>query len=397
MSGGPLLKYYQDNLINPVPIEVEDEACWKIHFARRLNLYQCHLGIPLSLLRNRSVLEFGCNSGENSLVLASFGANLTLVEPNHQVLPRLKMLFKRFGLEKRMVSLLQQDMDSFNSSKRYDLVIAEGFLSCLPNRDNLISKISGLLLPRGLAVISFIDRYGFLLELTKKMLLWRVYQLAKVDDIYNSASLEFARQLYEEDFLRLNYSRPFESWWKDNLVNPLFRFDSCWSYREILALIEKEGSGFYSSSPRWSSTDHFIWYKNILDTNTRHRKLLKEWANLFCFFLTGFVPSPLPGKPVPPEVVNSVSCLAEQISEYTEAPSLSIEKIEYPLALDRYLQGNKDPRILRFNSELKELYNAVKTLGVKELISAYKKSKCLKGLWGVPYHYLCFTKEGLER
>ena len=100
-----LLNYYQNDNFNPVLIVVENESIWKNHFAKRCNLYERHLGVPLSLLRDSSVLEFGCNSGENALVLASVGANLTLVEPNRQVLLRLKMLFEKFNLEKRIVAL----------------------------------------------------------------------------------------------------------------------------------------------------------------------------------------------------------------------------------------------------------------------------------------------------
>src|SRR5260370_18990505 len=92
-----LLSYYQDHNFNPVLIALETAEQWALLFAKRVNLYQRHLSIPLSLLRNRSVIEFGSNSGENALVLAAHGAKLTLVEPNFEVLPRLKTLFSQFN------------------------------------------------------------------------------------------------------------------------------------------------------------------------------------------------------------------------------------------------------------------------------------------------------------
>lgn len=63
-----LLEYYRKNTFNPVPISVEDHEIWNDHVAKRRNLYERHLGIPLALLRDLAVIEFGCNSGENSLV-----------------------------------------------------------------------------------------------------------------------------------------------------------------------------------------------------------------------------------------------------------------------------------------------------------------------------------------
>lgn len=123
-----LLDYYRQNCFNPVPIELEDQKEWESHCAKRFNLYQRHLGIPLSLLHGRSIIEFGCNSGENALVLATFGAKLTLVEPNEQVLSRLRKLFQKLGLEKSIVELSQKDIEQFDSGTLYDVVIAEGFL-----------------------------------------------------------------------------------------------------------------------------------------------------------------------------------------------------------------------------------------------------------------------------
>jgi len=395
--GESLLKYYQDHELNPVPIAVDDEAVWKSHFAKRFNLYQRHLGIPLSLLRGRSVLEFGCNSGENSLVLASFGANLTLVEPNQQVLPRLKALFKKFGFEKQIIKLLQKNIDSFSTDKLYDLVIAEGFLFSLPNRDQLIDKIAQLLTPCGLAVISFNDRYGCLLEQTKKMIFWRACQLSGIDDIHSEASLGLARRLYAEDFAKLNASRNFNIWWKDMLTNSLFKFSTFWSYQEILPIIERAGYEFYSSSPRWSSTEHLKWYKDVSDTKARHRRLLEEWKSIFCSFIIGM---PLLNEckgPVPSEVIESVSDLAKDISKYTDDIGSSIGSIRYPLLLDKYLMESKNPEVLNFNTEMKRLYDAQTSAKLDDLMAVYHNSKSLRKLWGAPFHYICFMKSGRDR
>src|SRR4051794_27146734 len=91
------LEYYTVNRIDPVPIALDSQSRWVAHASKRRNLYERHLAIPLSLLRGQHVLEFGCNSGENALVLAHAGATLTLVEPNASMHERLKSLFAAFG------------------------------------------------------------------------------------------------------------------------------------------------------------------------------------------------------------------------------------------------------------------------------------------------------------
>ena len=394
VSPKSLLAYYQQSRFNPVPIALESQTAWESHCAKRLNLYQRHLGIPFSLLHDRSVLEFGCNTGENALVLASVGANLTLVEPNEQAFPRLKALFKKFGLEERIVALLQEDVDSFEPKTHYNLVLAEGFLFTLPNRDEMVQKIGSLLVPGGLAVISFNDRYGGLLEMTRRMLLWRACQLAEVDDVHSQASLELARRLYWQDFEQLNASRPFEPWWKDVLVNPLFGSPHLWtwSYPELLTLVERAGCEFYSSSPKWGSIEHFAWYKNVLDAKSRHQRLLDEWSKVFLFFLTGLRPSNGEFEPATAEVVDSVSKVVAQISEYTTIPGRPADSVLYPSLLDEYFSKSKDSRLRRFNSEMKKLYETVKSCQLDDLLSAYHRTKYVRNLWGAPYHYMCFNK-----
>ncbi|MFB0566234.1 MAG: class I SAM-dependent methyltransferase [Candidatus Aminicenantaceae bacterium] len=392
MSRKSLLSYYQDYHFNPVPIPLEDEASWKAHFAKRHNLYQRHLGIPISFFSDRSVLEFGCNSGENSLVLASAGANLTLVEPNDQVLPRLKALFKKFDLEARITELVKKDIARFESEKCYDAVLAEGFLNTLPNRDEMFRKIARLLVPGGVSVISFDDRYGCLLEITKRMILLRACQLKSIDDINSEASLEIAKEFYEEDFLKLKASRPFQVWWKDTLINPFFTWDDLWTYPEIVSLIEKAGCEFYSSSPRWSSIDYYEWYKDVSSTRERHERLLDNWLRSFPYFLTGSPGSSQQDQAVPKSVIDAVDNLIRQLSDYTQKYSNEFVSLTYPTALDKYLAAISEPLMTEFNDDLKMIYAAVRVGGFNELLHVYKSAKRIRNFWGTPYHYVCFTK-----
>jgi SAM-dependent methyltransferase len=390
MTVPSLLQYYQDNKFNPVPIALGTTSAWQSHFAKRQNLYQRHLGIPLSLLKGCSVLEFGCNSGENALVLASVGANLTLVEPNDRVFPRLKALFQQFGLQERVVELVQTGIDSFESEKLYDIVLAEGFLYTLPNRDELLLKIINLLNPGGLAVVAFGDRCSLWLEMLKRMVLWRAYQLQGIDDVHSEEALNIAKCFYAEDFAKLNASRPFEVWWKDTMVCPFLSSAYHWSYPEILSIVEEAGCEFYSSSPQWGSMNHFNWYKNVVDRQSRHSLLLENLASIFPFFLTGLSPSNCEWQPAASEVIDSVVTLVAKMADYTtDSP---VESLVYPDALNQYLSNSQDVRLQEFNLEMNNLYKALKSDRVEELLSTYHETKWLRNLWGTPQHYICFTK-----
>jgi len=387
-----LVSYYQEHHFNPVFIPVEDKERWEIHFARRQNLYENHLNIPLSLLRGKSVIEFGCNSGENALVLGAVGASLTLVEPNDQVLPRLRELFRLFKLESSIRALHQDSIESFPEGDVYDVVIAEGYLNVLNTRERMVEKIGRLLVPGGIGIISFDDRYGSLIELVKRCLLWRACQLRGIENIFSPKSLDIAVQLFGDDFGSIKASRKMESWWKDQLVSPFFRLPYLWTYRELLPLIESAGCVYYSSSPKWTTTDHFQWYKNVMPIGRKHAQILNSWNEHLPFFLTGRQNDAQIPSHSPDDAVRALDHLIEQISTFTSAYPPVAAFPSYPPAFGYYLESTKNGYVQDLNGCLRSTFDILPLGDYGNLLKQYKGMHSLRTLWGTPYHYLSFLK-----
>jgi len=387
-----LLEYYQEHELNPVPINVEDHLGWKDHVIKRRNLYEKHLMLPTAGFRDRAVIEFGCNSGENALYLAALGARLTLVEPNGQVLPRLRDLFERFGLASRIEALVNTDIAGFETARQYDVVLAEGFLSALAERDQAVLKLGSLVKPGGLGVISFDDRYGSLMELLRQMVFRRARQLAGVEDQHGEQSLELARDLFGEDFGRLNASRPFEAWWEDVLVSPFVSWKGLWCYHEVLALLEQADCEFYSSSPRWVSVDNFTWYKNVTERRHRHERILEQWNRYFAYFLTGQEIGEGTIGPAPAEVVESVDELVKTISGFVFSDDVLVDELNYPDPLDEYLDRCQDASLTAVNQDMKALFEAVQGDDLEKVSADYQQAKFLRNLWGTHGHYISFVK-----
>lgn len=391
MTNGSLLSFYQDNKFNPVPIALDSRSAWESQVAKRCNLYKRHLGIPLSLLNNQPVLEFGCNSGENALVLAANGANLTLVEPNDQVLPRLRELFQRYDLQKHIVDLRTETIAQFETQKRFSLIIAEGFLPFISNREEMLNKIISFLAPGGIMVINFVDRFGSLLEMTRGLIFRRACQLANVE-INSNVALEIAYKLYGEDFTRSNASRPFQAWITDNFVDPYFTSHWLWSYQEIIPLIEAAGCEVHSTSPVWSSLDHFSWYKKTQKTRQIHNKFMETWSNMFLYFLTGLGSSGLLCKSPSQEVINAVKNLTKSATDYSKMDYITLSDLKYPVELEHFLRSANVPEIGELNTELIQLFKAIMSSDMDNLINTYQASKQTRQLWGTPMHYLRVDK-----
>jgi hypothetical protein len=398
-----LLDYYQEKRFNPVHIRVEDASIFQRHVEKRRNLYEHHLGLPLSLLEGQRILEFGPNSGENALVFALFGARLTLVEPNDQVLPRMRELFGRFGLTDQIDAVLCQRLDEFTTNREFDLVLAEGFLYTLPNREEMLRKLVRLIAPYKFGVLSFNDRYGGFLELLRRALLFQACTLLGVNDEQSNESLDLARKLYGDDFARLNASRTFEAWWRDTLVNPFCEVDFCWSFPDILRILSEERCQFHSSSPLWATVDHYSWYKNTTPRAERDRQLLDDWRRSLPYFVTGVRPEKGDAEPASNEVIAAIDAVTTSLSRWgkkagatggmipTEICGASDHPI-YPLALDRFLGQNATDMIRAANDDLKRLFEALASRHIDEFWRIYRKTTAIRRLWGTAYHYLSFQR-----
>lgn len=384
-----MVDFYQAQAFNPVYIPVEEQCVWDSHVLKRRNLYDRHLGLPISLLEGRSVLEFGCNSGENSLVLAASGARLTFVEPNHQVLPRLSELFGRMGFQDQIQAIYQTDIQGFETTDTFDVVIAEGFISTLPNREDALRKILGLTKPMGFGVISYNDLCGGLLEMLKRAVLHRTYSLRNIEDLQSDQALRIAEELFLEDFQKLNASRPFETWWRDTMVVPVYTDRHLWSFPAILAMLEAGGASVHGTSPRWSSAEDFAWYKNAPTPEQLNAELLVEWKRHLAYFITGLT---LPPAAATDALIADVEGLVRNLSQLAEGeiePASLAPKGEGLLA---YLRSIQDSRCERIAQELSELFRLLAGASSEQLLAGYHRSTEVRGSWGTAYHYLCFRK-----
>lgn len=386
-----MVEYYETQAFNPVLIRVEEAGVWQDHLRKRRHLYERHLGIPLALLRGKRVLEFGCNSGENALVLATYGACLTFVEPNRLVIPRLERLFQSFDLEKAIEACHEADIATFQTRDTFDVVVAEGFLSTLSNRDAMLEKILGLIKPGGFGIISFNDRCGGLLEMLKRAILFRAYALTPISDVQSEQALNVARAFFEEDFLKLNASRSFETWWRDTMVAPVYSDAHLWSFPEILTILQRRGAVAHGASPMWSTWEHYNWYKNVPGPETVNHRFLQDWQRNLFFFLTGLRPAVL-DQPVTEGILEDAAQLVRALSTLGNSLSMNAPAAVGAPHLLRHLASDPQGQSSAFSAELGAILGFLTSASSEELLAAYKGSSLLRNLWGTAYHYLCFQK-----
>jgi len=82
MAEDKLFNYYERQDVLPTFGNFKSAAELEAYAGLRRELFSDKLVLPPRLFRDADVLEFGPDSGENALVFAGWGANMTLAEPN---------------------------------------------------------------------------------------------------------------------------------------------------------------------------------------------------------------------------------------------------------------------------------------------------------------------------
>ena len=141
------------------------------------------------------------------------------MEPNKNIHSLINNNFKKINCYKSLKKLSMYDLNNFNVKKKFDFVIAEGFLNTLEKRNQLFSKLTNFMKSKSFLILNYDDIYGGIFELLKSYILLCLCKKLNYDR-YSENSLLLSKNLFEKEFNKINTSRSFYAWWLDQLVNP---------------------------------------------------------------------------------------------------------------------------------------------------------------------------------
>lgn len=121
--------------------------------------------IPDLLGHQGTVLDIGAGEGKNSIFLASAGFTVTAIEVSVFAVHNFSVQLEKLDLEiQNRITIINEDILSFDDVKSYDVVIAYGLLHCLSSLadvEKTVNKIKQLTKLNGVVVIvSFNNELG---------------------------------------------------------------------------------------------------------------------------------------------------------------------------------------------------------------------------------------------
>jgi SAM-dependent methyltransferase len=359
--------------------------------------------LPRRLFEGARLLEFGPDSGENSLAFATLGAELTLAEPNPNAVPRIKTYFNRFGLEARLKALLASDVEHFVGEPPYDIIDAEGFIYTLQPADRWLAAFNRLLRPGGLFVVSYLERYGGVLETVLKAF------HAFVCDATGEQSIAAAHRLYDAKWASIPHTRAFESWVMDVLDNPFVRQRYFISATDLIAAGDAHGFALHSSWPVYRDPLSTYWHKLEL---SRDERLGRDAAHVARSRLSFFFGRQMFLGAADEEDVAAVGFdlarLANAVDRLIDRPRDAemiaccrdcFARLRIRLAEDVILAQNaaSKRRALDLLDSLDRGFGAMAAMDAAALVQFCGSDASFIAEWGMPTHFTVFRKEAEDR
>ncbi|GMO95901.1 class I SAM-dependent methyltransferase [Bradyrhizobium sp. TM239] len=281
MAEDKLFNYYERQDVLPTFGNFKSSAELEAYASQRRELFSDKLVLPPRLFRDADVLEFGPDSGENALVFAGWGANMTLAEPNRLAHPKIEAYFAHFSLTERLRELALADVEGFRSDRRFDIIDAEGFIYTVQPSEKWLGIFHRLLNPDGYAVVSYYERYGGFFELALKA----IHAAGKA--LTGRAALETAKMLFEAKWNSIPHTRSFESWLMDVLENPFVRHRYFLDAATLCAAAHDQGFDIHSAWPAYRDSLDIYWHKKVLSGDDKLHRAKRHLDRSRLSFLGG--------------------------------------------------------------------------------------------------------------
>jgi len=266
-----MYEYYENMNISPTYGGFKSWDDLTLYEWERRKLFEEKLYLPTKIFKNSRLIEFGPDSGENSLVFAMWDANCTLVEPNEKAHEMINHYFKKFKLSHKLHNMSRLDLKTFSEQtlqfEKYDIIDAEGFIYTVKPDSLWINFFYQLLQDDGFIILFYSDGFGSFLELFLKVIFTRFKLLTGM------SSVESAEKLFRAKWDSIHHKRSIESWVMDVLESPFVRLRNFYELKTFFKQMKDAGLYLYSSWPPYKDELSVYWFKKLLSSDQQMNML----------------------------------------------------------------------------------------------------------------------------
>jgi 2-polyprenyl-3-methyl-5-hydroxy-6-metoxy-1,4-benzoquinol methylase len=233
------LKTFQEE-IPSIYFSDKSEEAFRQYTDNASYMYRDLFKFPPKMFANADLIDFGAGTGENTVSLARWGANCTLVEMNDKALGIARQVFARYAPDGKH-TFVQSSIFDYESSLKYDIVHSRGVLSHTADKEGAFKKISTFLKPGGFLIFGDPNKAGGFQNMLQRYAVYR--HASSWDDM-----VDVSEKLFKEDIDRsqsfINRTRRsiiFDRWVIQSQDDP--------SVAEVVGWCTASGLRIYSAYP----------------------------------------------------------------------------------------------------------------------------------------------------
>jgi hypothetical protein len=387
-----MFEYYAAQDVQPTYADFGDDVQLSKYEALRKLVFS-RLALPPAVFKGASILEFGPDTGENSLVFARWGAHMTLVEPNTKAHPYIRRYFEKFGMQQSLDDIVSASLLDFQPSRKYDVIDAEGFIYTIQPTSAWISKAAECLELDGLLIVSYNELYGAFMELLLKSIYHSVVRSGSYTD-----GIESVQTLFQPKWDSIAHTRKIESWFMDVILNPFVR--AKYFIDPVVLQREMQAGGFrlHSSWPSYRDALSIQWIKagfseeDELDATVEfiEQSRLSHFLGSKCY-QSGRIP----------ELNGRLAALIEIADKLIDEPSVGacgwatghIDAILDSIRPDNIVASDQDfQNAVAVLKMIRSIFDLMQKNKVDELVQFCRTDRTFIKTWGMPNHHGVFQK-----
>ena len=174
-----------------------DEKEYKFYSKRLENFYRDLMKFPREMFTGKSLIDFGSGTGENTIYLANWGAECTLVEMNNLSQDISKDVFKKYATNPEKANFVLSSIFDYKpeQKKLYDIVHSRGVLAHTAAKEKAFQHIASFLKPGGYLIFGDPNKSGGFQNMLQR---YAVYKFSNT----TNEMVDICEKLFKKDIDR---------------------------------------------------------------------------------------------------------------------------------------------------------------------------------------------------
>lgn len=342
-----MLNFYVDNKVTTEHIDIDG---YGEYIQKRKNLYR-QLGIPILAIKDADILEVGPGVGHNTIpLITKWGAkHIDMLEPNPVAAKELKSNFESRGICEETYEIYPLILEEFNVEKKYDLVIAEGYVQFAHNWKDFLDAVKKYTHESSIVVVTCADEIGLYVERMK-----RAAGQYAVRDIGGSVEdkVEYLDKLWDvqsySERLR-GMTRSSKEWILDMIFSDANIFEYAMTMKDAIDVMGDEFDVLGASQNIFTD---YSWYK---DLSFDYKNVYKRQYDIkkHMLLIAGEYDETIRTAAQNQKLENSIKDVMEYVKTIEKGEKISIE--DFLMEIDKVSEAADNERIRNYNAELKEI------------------------------------------